>query len=483
MPEDYRDRSPVIKVFGVGGGGCNAIQQMIGAGFGNVEFKCLNTDLQALAKFPAEAVVELGKDLTRGLGAGSDPSVGKTAAEESHEAITDAIGNADMLFLTAGMGGGTGTGAIPVVAKIARELGVLTVAVVTEPFAFEGNRRGGLAQVGLSELRDNADSMIVVPNENLLSFLGPDVSLVDAFDAANEIVTNAVQSITELITTSGLINVDFADVKAVMSEMGNAIMSTGSGMGEHRAEDAATNAIESPLLKNINLKEARGILANVTADRALSMGEFQIVGDVIRSIASDDANVVIGTVIDDTLNHEIKVTVVATGLDATVEKVETVKGRDRLKVVKDDKAPENQNEELVKPAAVEEQAESTADVANAIDASEENDKLDLAQSHADVSNSSQDTAASTSASAESNPQWQWNAPPANDTTAEKTDPCYVCGMVDSHKENCPLGELDADLVETAAVSHTKKTVALLALGLGVLAGLYYYVFNFTGLIS
>ena len=244
--EPEQDQAAVIKVFGVGGGGCNALEQIISAEIDGVTFKCINTDSQALSKFPPENVIRLGANLTRGLGAGADPAIGKQAAEESSEEIAAAIGNADMLFITSGMGGGTGTGAAPTVAKIARDLGVLTVAVVTEPFSFEGDRRKRMAETGLLELRDNADSMIVVPNENLLTFLGPDISLLEAFEAANDVVTNAVQSIAELITANGLINVDFADVKSVMGEMGHAIMSTGTGSGEHRAQDAAVAAIESP---------------------------------------------------------------------------------------------------------------------------------------------------------------------------------------------------------------------------------------------
>jgi len=313
--EPGQDQPAVIKVFGVGGGGCNALEQIISANIQGVTYKCINTDTQALSKFPPENIVKLGANLTKGLGAGANPEVGKQAAEESSEEIAAAIGDADMLFITSGMGGGTGTGAAPTIAKIARDLGVLTVAVVTEPFSFEGDKRIRMAETGLLELRDNADSMIVVPNENLLTFLGPDVTLLEAFAAANDVVTNAVQSIAELITANGLINVDFADVKSVMSEMGHAIMSTGTGSGEHRARDAAVAAIESPLLNNINLKEARGILANITANKDLSMGEFQIVGDIIRKIAAENANVVIGTVLDETTNHEIQVTVVATGLN------------------------------------------------------------------------------------------------------------------------------------------------------------------------
>ncbi len=320
-PESDRTQSAVIKVFGVGGGGCNAIEQMIASDIRDVEYKCVNTDTQALRRFAPENVIELGNNLTKGLGAGSNPDVGSAAAKESTAEIEAAIGDADMLFLAAGMGGGTGTGAMPLIASIAREMGVLTVAVVTEPFAFEGERRRAAAAAGLDALRECADSMIVVPNENLLNYLGPDVTLVDAFAAANDVVTKAVQSIAELITTSGLINVDFADVKTVMAEMGHAIMSTGTGMGEHRAEESALAAIKSPLLTNIDLKAAKGILVNITSSSDLSMGEFQTVGDIIRQITADDATVVIGTVFDDNFGHEMKVTVVATGLNPPVNQI------------------------------------------------------------------------------------------------------------------------------------------------------------------
>ena len=312
--EPNMSHAAVLKLMGVGGGGCNAINHMVAADIHGLSFTCVNTDAQALANFHPDDVIQLGSALTRGLGAGADPQVGRLAAEEDKDRIAAAIGNADLLFLTAGMGGGTGTGAIPVVARIARELGVLTVAVVTRPFAFEGEKRRLVANKGIEELRKQVDSLIVVPNENLLKHLGPNIPLIDAFAASNDILTNAVQSIAELITTTGLINVDFADVKSVMTEMGQAMMSTGRGIGESRARDAAIAAIESPLLDNIDLRDARGILANVTASADLSMGEFQIVGDIIANITADDANVVIGTVFDPRMKDEMRVTVVATGL-------------------------------------------------------------------------------------------------------------------------------------------------------------------------
>ena len=273
-------QAAVIKLIGVGGGGCNAVEQMIAADIHGVEFTCVNTDAQALAKYHPDHVIQLGNHLTRGLGAGTDPEIGRLAAEEDRELLASAIEGTDMLFLTAGMGGGTGTGAISVIARTARELGILTVAVVTKPFSFEGGKRRRVAEVGIAELREHVDSLIVVPNENLLTHLGPNISLIDAFSASNDVLTNAVQSIAELITNPGLINVDFADVKSVMTEMGEAMMSTGRGIGDYRARDAAIAATESPLLDEIDLKEARGILANITASADLSMGEFQIVGSV-----------------------------------------------------------------------------------------------------------------------------------------------------------------------------------------------------------
>ena len=316
------DQAATIKLIGVGGGGCNAVEHMIGADIHGVDFTLVNTDAQALSRYNPNNIIQLGNTLTRGLGAGTDPEIGRMAAEEDADLIAAAIGDVDMLFLTAGMGGGTGTGAIPVIARIARELGVLTVAVVTKPFGFEGGKRRKVAEAGLAELRKHVDSLIVVPNENLLTHLGPNISLIEAFSASNDVLTNAVQSIAELITNPGLINVDFADVKSVMTETGEAMMSTGRGIGEYRARDAAIAATESPLLDEIALDEARGILANITASDSLSMGEFQIVGDILEQITAENANVVIGTVFDPEMSDEIRVTVVATGLKPAQRRVE-----------------------------------------------------------------------------------------------------------------------------------------------------------------
>jgi len=438
--EYNQDQAAVIKVFGVGGGGCNALEQIISANIEGVTFKCINTDAQALAKFPAKNIVKLGANLTRGLGAGADPSVGRQAAEESSEEIAAAIGDADMLFITSGMGGGTGTGAAPTIAKIARDMGVLTVAVVTEPFSFEGDKRIRMAESGLLEMRDNADSMIVVPNENLLTFLGPDITLLDAFAAANDVVTNAVQSIAELITTSGLINVDFADVKSVMTEMGHAIMSTGSGSGEHRARDAAVAAIESPLLNNINLKEARGILANITANKDLSMGEFQIVGDIIRKIAAENANVVIGTVLDEDIQHEIQVTVVATGLNPP------------------DNKSNKPSHTFKSPAPVK---EAETPVQNTAEKPIENtvEKPAVTAVEPVTQASTKQNKTSTEAAAPK-PQKSYTKPVL-------VNRCYVCGNPeDDHREKCPLNNGDAAsqtqtaVKDNTSVSNTTPPVAI-----------------------
>ncbi len=311
---DTNGQDAVIKVIGVGGGGGNAVNQMVDSSIEGVDFICANTDSQALQHSNVKTILQLGADITRGLGAGADPKVGKQAALEDKERIHDALDGADMVFITAGMGGGTGTGAAPVVAQVARELGILTVAVVTKPFAFEGTKRMKVAMEGISELADNVDSLITIPNEKLLAVLGKEMSLLNAFKAANDVLLNATQGIAELITCPGLINVDFADVKTVMAEMGQAMMGTGVASGEQRAREAAEAAIRSPLLEDIDLAGARGILVNITAGPSLSIGEFDEVGNTVRDFADDDAIVVVGTVIDPDLNEDLRVTVVATGL-------------------------------------------------------------------------------------------------------------------------------------------------------------------------
>lgn len=310
-----QDADAKIKVFGVGGGGGNAVEDMLSAQIQKVEFICLNTDAQALNNLKAPIRLQLGKELTKGLGAGANPEIGRKSAEEDREKLRSIIEGSDMIFITAGMGGGTGTGAAPVVAEIAKELGVLTVAVVTKPFAFEGRQRQQIAEEGIKALARHVDSLITIPNDKLLTVLGKNVSLLSAFKAANNVLLGAVQGISDLITRPGLINVDFADVRTVMSEMGMAMMGTGSASGENRARMAAEAAIASPLLEDVtNLSGARGILVNITAGLDLSIGEFEEVGDVIKSFTADGATVVVGTVIDPEMKDEIRVTVVVTGL-------------------------------------------------------------------------------------------------------------------------------------------------------------------------
>jgi cell division protein FtsZ len=311
---DSYNQNAVIKVIGVGGGGGNAVNHMVNSHVDGVDFICANTDAQALKSLQARSVIQLGNALTKGLGAGANPDIGRQAALDDRDRILEVLEGADMVFITAGMGGGTGTGAAPVIAEIAREAGILTVAVVTKPFAFEGKRRREMAEKGIDELSQFVDSLITIPNEKLLPVLGKDISLMKAFAAANDVLLGAVQGIADLITRPGLINVDFADVRTIMSEMGLAMMGTGVGHGENRAREAAESAIASPLLEDINLQGARGILVNITGGLDMAIGEFDEVGNVIREFASDDAAVVIGTVIDPDLHDEIRVTVVATGL-------------------------------------------------------------------------------------------------------------------------------------------------------------------------
>jgi cell division protein FtsZ len=311
---DAHSSSAVIKVIGVGGGGGNAVAHMVDTGIDGVDFICANTDSQALKGSHARTSLQIGCNITKGLGAGADPDIGRQAAMEDRDRILEVIEGADMLFITAGMGGGTGTGAAPVVAQVAKELGILTVAIVTRPFQMEGGKRMQIADQGIAELGKFVDSLITIPNEKLLSVLGGETTLLDAFRSANEVLQGAVQGIAELITRPGLINVDFADVRTVMSEMGMAMMGSGTASGEDRAREAAEAAASSPLLEDINLAGANGILVNVTAGMDLSIGEFQEVGNTVKEYASPDATVVIGTVIDPDMTDRIRVTVVATGL-------------------------------------------------------------------------------------------------------------------------------------------------------------------------
>ncbi len=311
---DTCPQNAVIKVIGVGGGGSNAVEHMMRGSIDGVDFICANTDAQALKNATTRTILQLGASITKGLGAGANPDVGRQAAMEDRDRLIDLIEGTDMLFITAGMGGGTGTGGAPIVAQAAKELGVLTVAVVTKPFPFEGKKRMQVADQGIKELSQYVDSLITIPNEKLLSVLGKNISLLDAFKAANNVLQGAVQGIAELITRPGLINVDFADVRTVMAEMGMAMMGSGRASGEDRARQAAEAAANSPLLEDINLAGARGILVNVTAGLDMSIGEFEEVGNTIKEFAADNATVVVGTVIDPELHDELRVTVVATGL-------------------------------------------------------------------------------------------------------------------------------------------------------------------------
>ena len=311
---DTENQGAVIKVVGVGGGGGNAVTHMVTSGIEGVDFICINTDAQALKHSKVKASLQIGSNITKGLGAGADPEVGRQAAMEDRDRIVELVDGSDMIFITAGMGGGTGTGAAPVVAQVAKELGILTVAVVTKPFEMEGNKRLALADQGIGELGKYVDSLITIPNQKLLTVLGGDTTLLDAFRSANQVLQGAVQGIAELITRPGLINVDFADVKTVMAETGMAMMGSGAATGENRARAAAESAISSPLLEDVNLSGAHGLLINVTAGMDLRTSEFHVVGDTIKQFASEDATVVVGYVIDPEMTDQIRVTVVATGI-------------------------------------------------------------------------------------------------------------------------------------------------------------------------
>ena len=311
---DNRTDGAVIKVVGVGGGGSNTVNQMVEAGIEGVEFICANTDAQHLESCRADRLIQLGPNTTRGLGAGADPNVGRQSAEEVKEEIRQALEGTDMLFVTAGMGGGTGTGAAPVVAQVARELGILTLAVVTKPFPFERAKRMSVAKQGIEQLHQYVDSLIVIPNEKLPVVLGKEATLLDAFKSANDVLQNAVQGISDLITRPGMLNVDFADVRRVMSVQGMAMMGLGTAKGDNRAREAAEAALSSPLLEELNLTGAEGILVNVTADETMGINEFQTVNEIVVEMAADDADVIVGTAIDPSLDGELRVTVVATGL-------------------------------------------------------------------------------------------------------------------------------------------------------------------------
>ncbi len=342
---DGHCETAIIKVMGIGGGGGNAVGYMLSSGIEGVDFICVNTDAQALKSARVKTGLQIGCNITKGLGAGANPDIGRQAAMEDRDRIEEVVTGADMLFITAGLGGGTGTGAAPVIAKIAKELGVLTVAVVTKPFLMEGRKRMRVADQGIAELGRYVDSLITIPNERLLAVLGPDTTLLDAFRAANQVLQGAVQGIAELITRPGLINVDFADVRTVMAEMGMAMIGSGVASGPDRAREAAEAAVSSPLLEDINLAGANGVLVNVTAGMDLSIGEFQEVGETVKQFASDDATVVIGTVVDPDMVEEIRVTVVATGLGHGM-----ATGEAPVKVVHKSGTGEPNYAELEKPA-------------------------------------------------------------------------------------------------------------------------------------
>ncbi|KTD55012.1 cell division protein FtsZ [Legionella sainthelensi] len=382
MESQHYTNNAVIKVVGVGGGGGNAVEHMVAENIDGVEFICANTDAQALKGSNAKIHIQLGDELTKGLGAGANPQIGREAAEEDRDLIREILSGADMVFITAGMGGGTGTGAAPVFAEIAKELGILTVAVVTKPFSFEGKQRALAAEEGIRRLAEHVDSLITIPNNKLLSVLGKNISLLNAFKAANNVLLGAVKGISDLITRPGLINVDFADVRTVMSEMGMAMMGTGSAVGEQRARQAAEAAIASPLLEDVNFSGARGILVNITAGLDMSIGEFEEVGDVVKEFISDDATVVVGTVIDPEMTDEMRVTVIVTGLGDTRQRHQQVQPQQShrarlLETTRSDGSLDYQ--QFDRPAVVRKQAQ--ANVSSAVKQNSDNvpdvDYLDI----------------------------------------------------------------------------------------------------------
>ena len=351
MPEvfefaDQKTDKAVIKVIGVGGGGGNTINQMVNGGIEGVDFICANTDAQHLERCDADVLVQLGMNVTRGLGAGADPAIGRQAAEEDRDRIRESIEGADMLFITCGMGGGTGTGAAPVVAEIAREMGILTLAVVTKPFPFERGKRMDIAKQGIEELGRFVDSLIVIPNEKLLTALGKATTLKNAFQAANNVLHNAVQGISDLITRPGVINVDFADVRRVMSVQGMAMMGRATAVGDDRAREAAEAALASPLLDDLSLHGAQGLLVNVSGDENLGIHEFQIVNEVIADMGADNAEVIVGMAEDPSMGDEICVTVVATGLGRQAEE------REAIRAVKRDAGGQMRYEDLDRPTVI-----------------------------------------------------------------------------------------------------------------------------------
>ncbi|KAF0861667.1 cell division protein FtsZ [Pseudomonas sp. LD120] len=383
---DNIPQSPVIKVIGVGGGGGNAVNHMVKSNIEGVEFICANTDAQALKSIGAKTILQLGTGVTKGLGAGANPEVGRQAALEDRERIAEVLAGTNMVFITTGMGGGTGTGAAPIIAEVAKEMGILTVAVVTRPFPFEGRKRMQIADEGIRALSESVDSLITIPNEKLLTILGKDASLLSAFAKADDVLAGAVRGISDIIKRPGMINVDFADVRTVMSEMGMAMMGTGCASGPNRAREATEAAIRNPLLEDVNLEGARGILVNITAGPDLSLGEYSDVGSIIEAFASEHAMVKVGTVIDPDMRDELHVTVVATGLGAKIEKpVKVIDNTVQTSMSAPSQAPAAARQELPsvnyrdldRPTVMRNQAQSNAATAAKLNPQDDLDYLDI----------------------------------------------------------------------------------------------------------
>ncbi|APV40897.1 cell division protein FtsZ [Pseudomonas sp. BT76 TE3572] len=378
--------SPVIKVIGVGGGGGNAVNHMVKSNIEGVEFICANTDAQALKSIGARTILQLGTGVTKGLGAGANPEVGRQAALEDRERIAEVLQGTNMVFITTGMGGGTGTGAAPIIAEVAKEMGILTVAVVTRPFPFEGRKRMQIADEGIRLLSESVDSLITIPNEKLLTILGKDASLLSAFAKADDVLAGAVRGISDIIKRPGMINVDFADVRTVMSEMGMAMMGTGCASGPNRAREATEAAIRNPLLEDVNLQGARGILVNITAGPDLSLGEYSDVGSIIEAFASEHAMVKVGTVIDPDMRDELHVTVVATGLGAKIEKPvkvidntmhTSVASQPQQQAPSRQEAPAVNYRDLDRPTVMRNQAQAGAATAAKMNPQDDLDYLDI----------------------------------------------------------------------------------------------------------
>ncbi|MEG5264606.1 cell division protein FtsZ [Pseudomonas sp. JDS28PS106] len=382
---DNVPQSPVIKVIGVGGGGGNAVNHMVKSNIEGVEFICANTDAQALKNIGARTILQLGTGVTKGLGAGANPEVGRQAALEDRERIAEVLQGTNMVFITTGMGGGTGTGAAPIIAEVAKELGILTVAVVTRPFPFEGRKRMQIADEGIRMLSESVDSLITIPNEKLLTILGKDASLLSAFAKADDVLAGAVRGISDIIKRPGMINVDFADVRTVMSEMGMAMMGTGFASGPNRAREATEAAIRNPLLEDVNLQGARGILVNITAGPDLSLGEYSDVGSIIEAFASEHAMVKVGTVIDPDMRDELHVTVVATGLGAKIEKpvkvidntLQTAQQAPAQQQAARQEAPSVNYRDLDRPTVMRNQAHAGATAAAKMNPNDDLDYLDI----------------------------------------------------------------------------------------------------------